>query len=152
MYVAKEKGVLGDWYDQRLEVIDFYHDLSRRIARMRLLGTASWSKEDYELAFAIKAGYIRLPKGALYLPDSYTFGENVNRQIKRGLFNARRWIGKVVHGDKLRRQQDPFPDLPDSTNTDGYGARDQGTNAGIGSTLYRNDVTRRAMKQFDDER
>lgn len=114
VYIAKEKGVLGDFYDQRLEVIDFYHDLSRRIARMRLLGTAHWTKEDYELAFAIKAGYIRIPSGPLYMPNSYVFG-TADAEIKRGLFNVRRWVGPVsAHG--LRSDQDPFPNLPIAPN------------------------------------
>lgn len=103
--------MLGDFYDQRLEVIDFYHDLSRRIARMRLLGTAHWTKEDYELAFAIKAGYIRIPHGPLYMPDSYKFDANTDAAVKRGLFSVRRWVGPVG-GEHLRRDQDPFPQIP----------------------------------------
>ena len=136
MYIAKEKGVLGDWYDQRLEVIDYYHDMSRRIARMRLLGTAAWTKEDYELAFAIKAGYLRLPRGALYLPESYTFDENPDQQVKRGLFNVRRWIKYDVAGDQLRKLQDPFPTLPAGNLAagDGLGALDvMGPQAQYGS-------------------
>lgn len=103
--------MLGDFYDQRLEVIDFYHDLSRRIARMRLLGTAHWTKEDYELAFAIKAGYIRIPHGPLYHPDSYKFDADTDAAVKRGLFSVRRWVGPVG-GAHLRKDQDPFPQIP----------------------------------------
>ena len=140
--------MLGDWYDQRLEVIDYYHDMSRRIARMRLLGTAAWTKEDYELAFAIKAGYLRLPNGALYLPESYTFGETPDQQVKRGLFNVRRWVGDNVNGTRLRNLQDPFPDLPTSVLAGrGLGAQDLGAGgAAYGSsdrlsTLFDNRVT-----------
>jgi hypothetical protein len=128
VYIAKEKGVLGDFYDQRLEVIDFYHDLSRRIARMRLLGTAHWTKEDYELAFAIKAGYIRIPHGPLYHPDSYKFDADTNASIKRGLFSVRRWVGPVG-GLPLRKNQDPFPDVP-NPDLRGLHYKDDGTTFG----------------------
>lgn len=109
MYIATEKKIFGDWYEERLELIDYMHNLSKQIARMRLLGRANWSKDDYDLAYEIKSGLVEIPSGPLYKPESYLMGRTHAENVKRGLFNVRRWIGKT---DLMDPKNDPFPDLP----------------------------------------
>ena len=122
MYIARERGVLGDWYEQRLELIDEMHEISKRVAKMRLLGRANWGKEDYELAYAIKNGHLQIPTGALWDPKSYEFDPDVTSAIKRGLFNPRRWHSwKDPKTEK--RQNDPFPDLPSAVSRPTTGNR-----------------------------
>lgn len=120
MHIAREKGLLGDYYNDRLEVIDHMHELSRRVARMKLLGVAAWKKEDYELAYAIKNGIVKLPQGKLFDPESYMLdgkGDAGNKAgIARGLFNVHRYT--KMRTDKWN-YQDPFPSLP---VTDNYSA------------------------------
>ena len=149
MYIAKEKGVLRDWYDSRLEMIDYYHDLSRRIARMRLLGTAHWTEEDYQLAFAIQAGYLKLPSGPLYLPESYKVYGSESDHIKRGLFNVRRWVG-APEGQSFRNHQDPFPNLPkpDANLTAGDLSRTRAIGGTFGDVGNRDIVTDRMVDSY----
>jgi hypothetical protein len=110
VYIATEKRIFGDWYEERLELINKMHELSAQIAKMRLMGRANWSKADYDLAYEIKSGLVEIPTGPLYKPESYLMGRTHAENIKRGLFNVRRWIGETPLFDK---KNDPFPDLPD---------------------------------------
>jgi hypothetical protein len=89
---------------------------------MRLLGRASWSKEDYELCYAIKQGYVQLPKGSLFNPDSYNLGQDGSANLKRGLFNVRRWAGELKDPKFLRKDNDPFPEMPGGGGLSGQGA------------------------------
>lgn len=111
VYLAREKGILTDYYDDREKLIDYWHDVSARIAKMRLLGRSSWGPEDYKLAYAIKTGVLRLPSGSLMNPESYKLGqadEGVNRA--RGFFNPFR-LFRGWKSNYLRTNEDPFPDL-----------------------------------------
>lgn len=109
MYIATEKGILGDWFQERLELIEYMHNLSKQIAKMRLLGRANWTKADYDLAYEIKSGLVEIPSGPLYKPESYLMGRTPQENVKRGIFNVRRWIG---YTPLLKKDNDPFPDLP----------------------------------------
>lgn len=122
MALARQNGALGDYYETRLQVIDEAHEISRRIARMRLLGRASWSREDYQLAFALKHGYIKLPKGSLYDPAAYNTEPDNASAIRRGLFNVKRWVGDLRDSSRLRVDNDPFPELPGGAIGTGVGA------------------------------
>jgi hypothetical protein len=145
VYIAKQKGILNDYYDQREELIDYYHDLSRRIAKMRLRGEASWTKEDYELAYGIRSGMIMLPSGELWDPSAYKMGiDSNNERIKRGLFNVRRWI-TGVDGRDMRRTQDPFPSLP---TVDSNTFR---TRTPLGGADYIRDMAARAGDAFRNQ-
>lgn len=108
--LAREKGVLGDYYDEREKLIDYWHDVSARIAKMRLLGRSAWGPEDYKLAYAIKTGVLRLPSGSLMQPDSYRLGGTNTQNRRRGFFNPHRlfrgWSSRF-----LRTREDPFPEL-----------------------------------------
>lgn len=108
--LAREKGVLGDYYDEREKLIDYWHDVSARIAKMRLLGRSAWGPEDYKLAYAIKTGVLRLPGGSLMSPDSYRLGGSSLDNKRRGFFNPHRmfrgWSSRF-----LRSREDPFPEL-----------------------------------------
>lgn len=86
---------------------------------MRLLGRASWSRDDYRLAYAIKQGYVSVPRGSLWDPMSYVTDNNKN--LHRGLFNVRRFAGRLTDPTKLRHYQDPFPDLPKGPDTTNVG-------------------------------
>jgi len=108
--LAREKGVLGDYYDEREKLIDYWHDVSARIAKMRLLGRSAWGPEDYKLAYAIKTGVLQLPSGSLMQPDSYRLGGTNAQNKRRGFFNPHRmfrgWSSRF-----LRTREDPFPEL-----------------------------------------
>lgn len=111
--LAREKGVLNEYFDEREKLIDYWHDVSARIAKMRLLGRSEWGPEDYKLAYAIKSGVMKLPKGSLMNPQSYLDGMNTKNSINRGLFNPFRLF--PTRTDKyLRTQEDPFKDLSDA--------------------------------------
>lgn len=104
--------MLGDWYKSRIDLIKDMHQLSEQIATMRCLGRAHWNKDDYELAYAIKNGHITVPKGSLWNPKSYLKPEDEQANIRRGLFNVRRWHNINDGANRLRKENDPFPDLP----------------------------------------
>lgn len=111
--LAREKGVLSDYYDDREKLIDYWHDVSARIAKMKLLGRSAWGPEEYKLAFAIKTGVLKLPDGSLMNPESYKLGEkNIGDNFTRGFFNPKRMFKQVVT-KYLRSNEDPFPDLKD---------------------------------------
>ena len=82
---------------------------------MRCLGRAHWTEEDYKLAYAIKQGWIHVPTGPLWDPKSYLHHQNEAVSIRRGLFNPRRWH-TAKDGKRLRKENDPFPDLPGGIN------------------------------------
>lgn len=109
--LAREKGVLSDYYDDREKLIDYWHDVSARIAKMKLLGRSAWGPEEYKLAFAIKTGVLKLPDGSLMDPKSYKLGERTTGDnFTRGFFNPKRMFKQVVT-KYLRSNEDPFPDL-----------------------------------------
>lgn len=108
--LAREKGVLGDYYDDREKLIDYWHDVSARIAKMRLLGRSAWGPEDYKLAFAIKSGVLTLPTGSLMDPKSYKLGQEDKANAQRGFFNPFRMF-KGLQSKHLRDTEDPFPEL-----------------------------------------
>jgi len=108
--LAREKGVLGDYYDEREKLIDYWHDVSARIAKMRLLGRSAWGPEDYKLAFAIKTGVLKLPTKSLMSPDAYMLGNNATQAKNRGFFNPHRMF-KGWSSNFLRKTEDPFPEL-----------------------------------------
>jgi hypothetical protein len=108
--LAREKGLLKEYFDSREKTIDYWHEISRQIAKMRLLGRSYWGPEDYRLAFAIKTGVLKLPKGSLFDPKSYLLGEASEANIKRGFFNPLR-LFKGLRSRYLRTHEDPFPDL-----------------------------------------
>lgn len=113
--LAREKGVLSDYYDDREKLIDYWHDVSSKIAKMKLLGRSAWGPEDYKLAFAIKTGVLKLPKGSLMDPASYKkiggSGDDADN-FNRGFFNPKR-LFKQITSKYLRSHEDPFPELTD---------------------------------------
>lgn len=118
--LAREKGVLGDYYDTREKLIDYYHDISARVAKMRLLGRSAWGPEDYKLAYAIKTGVLKLPTGSLMNPTSYRLGGSNAQNKRRGFFNPHRMF-RGITSSYLRDSEDPFPDLsrPNATGAMG---------------------------------
>lgn len=116
MYIARQNGLLNDYDDEQLEILEENIKNVAQVARMRAKGRDRWGKDDYDLAFALKSGQVKLPdpKYALWDPRAHMMGfeEDQAGAIKRGLFNVRRWLGVQNDGKWLRKSQDPFPDLP----------------------------------------
>lgn len=134
--LAREKGVLSDYYDDREKLIDYWHDVSAKIAKMKLLGRSAWGPEDYKLAFAIKTGVLKLPTGSLMNPASYKLeGPDEATNFQRGFFNPKRMFKQVV-SKYLRSHEDPFPDLVNfeaaTTSIRIPGLYDQDDKGGVG--------------------
>jgi len=108
--MARENGVLDGYFEQRKKVIDNAHEVSRKIAHMRLLGQSSWRYPDYKLAYALKTGVLKLPTGSLMNPASYLTGGSGDAGYRRGYFNPRRFLPAIT-GGKLKNREDPFPEL-----------------------------------------
>jgi hypothetical protein len=111
--LARDKGILSDYFTTREETIDKYHDLSKQIAKMRLRGRSAWTAEDYQLAYAIKSGVIKLPQGSLFNPTSYLLDDPKDADAdnaKRGFFNPKR-LFSTMSSKYLRDKEDPFPEL-----------------------------------------
>lgn len=118
--LAREKGVLGDYYDDREKLIDYMHDISAKIAKMRLLGRSAWGPEEYKLAYAVKSGVLKLPKESLMNPRAYLLGDKGSNEknIARGFFNPFRMF-KSITSKYLRDTEDPFPELSGTAAPDG---------------------------------
>lgn len=108
--LAREKGVLSDYYDDREKLIDYWHDVSAKIAKMRLLGRSAWGPEEYKLAFALKTGVLKLPTGSLMNPEAYKLGESNDHNYTRGIFNPLKMF-KQATSKYLQHHEDPFPEL-----------------------------------------
>lgn len=147
MYIATEKGILGDWYQERLELIDYMHNLSKQIAKMRLMGRANWTKADYDLAYEIKSGLVEIPSGPLYKPESYLMGRTPQQNLKRGLFNVRRWIGYTPLMDP---KNDPFPELPAAMPSNLF-PRPQAAGLYSNEGLVRSTLPGRMRALYDDD-
>lgn len=87
--MAKKKGVLDEYYKTREETIDFYHKLSKKIAKLRLRGISSWKPKHYKLMYALAAGVLMPPSAelALWNPNAYLGMKNKETTFRRGLFN-----------------------------------------------------------------
>jgi len=82
---AKRNGVLDEYYATRIKVIDHMHDVSKYLAKKRLEGIHTFSKDDFKLMYAIETG--RLDIG--YLGRLMTPHKDPEAR-SRGLFNPRR--------------------------------------------------------------
>ena len=106
MALAKKKGVLTDYYKTREDVIDFYHDLSRKLARMRNKGVAFMDEEEYKILYAIHTGTLHMPdiRVGLMTPDGYPKTDN----FRRGVFNPHVIFGISSTNVPYTDHQDPF--------------------------------------------
>ncbi len=106
--MAKKKGVLDEYYKTREESIDFYHKLSKKIAKLRLRGISSWKPKHYKLMYALAAGVLMPPSAqlALWDPNAYLGMKNKETTFRRGLFNPH-----VLFTQKVKTvgsKEDPF--------------------------------------------
>lgn len=107
--MAKKKGVLTDYYQTREDVIDFYHDLSKRLAKLRNKGVAFMTEEDYKLLYAIHDGTLQMPsmQVGLMSPNGYPDKNN----FRRGMFNPHVIFGIDRINGKQFTKQDPWSPL-----------------------------------------
>ena len=131
MHLARQQGLLQDYDKEQVEILEENIKNVLEVAKMRALGRDRWGPEQYQLAFMIKHGIIKLPRGdkPLWDPEAHMMGESDESAIKRGLFNVRRWLGQTRGGQYLRTNQDPFPDLPNLDQWDSV-------SGGLGRQLF----------------
>lgn len=112
--MARQNGLLDDYDNEQLEILNENIQNVAQVARMRALGRDRWNMDDYKLAFAIKSGQIKLPANdkPLWDPEAHMLEADNKASVQRGLFNVKRWIGNQKTAEYLRSNQDPFPDLP----------------------------------------
>lgn len=80
--------ILPDLYKEQEAEIDKMAKLQARLAKIRMQGGWPRTSDEVALLFAIKKGYIKLPKGALWEFDKWAREDNV----QRGIFNPMRYI------------------------------------------------------------
>lgn len=101
---------MDDYYSTREETIDFYHKLSKKIAKLRLRGISSWKPKHYKLMYALSTGTLIPPSAqrALWDPNAYPGTSTTTRPIamKRGLFNPYALFG--YHTFVVGKNEDPF--------------------------------------------
>lgn len=93
--LAKKKGVLDDYYQSRLEVIDFYTKLSKKIAKLRLRGISQWKPKHFKIMYAIQNGTLIPPDmlvNSIMNPLAYpgvngSLSLGSGRARQRGIFN-----------------------------------------------------------------
>lgn len=126
--LAKRKGVLDDYYETRLKVIDWYHKLSKKIAKLRLKGISAWRPKDYKLMYAIQNGNLIPPDlniHSLMTPLGYPGVGNPGKQRakQRGIFNPK-YLFQVVRdqygavGEAKNFKEDPFTHFGQLRNDD----------------------------------
>lgn len=88
--------ILPEFYAKREAEIEKQAELQTNLAKIRLRGYPKDAKE-LSLAFAIKKGLIRLPKGPVWQPSSWSATQP---ELQRGFFNPNRWIiGAAPYND-----------------------------------------------------
>lgn len=112
--MARQQGLLEDYDNEQLEILNENIQNVAQVARMRALGRDRWTMDDYKLAFAIKSGQVKLPPAdkPLWMPEAHMLEPDDDKSVQRGLFNVKRWIGSQKTANYLQKNQDPFPDLP----------------------------------------
>lgn len=73
----------GDVFAEKKMLLEKQLDLHKQLAMIRMMGAQS--KEDYYLLWAIKRGYINIPKGPIFEP-----GKLESVPFHRGLFNIKK--------------------------------------------------------------
>jgi hypothetical protein len=102
--------VLDDYYKTREETIDFYHKLSKKIAKLRLRGISSWKPKHFKLMYALRSGVLIPPSAekSLYDPQAYVgTGKTKEKALRRGLFNPHVVFGNAVITTNYKNN-DPF--------------------------------------------
>ena len=112
---------MDDYYSTRLEVIEFYTKLSKKIAKLRLRGMSSWKPKHYKLMYAIQNGTLLPPDPLVHSimnPNAYPGSEGYNtkfgvqRARQRGIFNPHYLFEPVQangqDGAGYADKEDPF--------------------------------------------
>lgn len=141
MKAARDNGLLQDFDNEQKEIVFENIENVKKVAEMRLMGRDRWGPEQYQLAFMIKHGILKLPDGTkpLWDPKAHMLEGDNEAAIKRGLFNVKRWLGNTKSGLYLRYHQDPFPDLP-ALNAWSFTGDDMPNVFGAGSKAQRWDL------------
>jgi hypothetical protein len=80
--------ILPDLYKEQEAEIDKMAKIQARLAKIRMQGGWPRTADEVSLLFAIKKGYIQLPKGALWDFKNWHHADN----MQRGIFNPLRYI------------------------------------------------------------
>lgn len=86
-------------FDEKIKLVESQLDLQLKLAKLRILGPRS--REDYMLIFAIQHGYIAIPKGPVFDPESLE-----KTDFHRGLFNVKKWL--LTHDSQIVNKTDPL--------------------------------------------
>lgn len=86
-------------FEEKIKLVEAQLDLQSKLAKLRILGPRT--QEDYMLIFAIQHGYIAIPKGPVFNPDSLE-----KTDFHRGLFNVKKWL--LTHDSQKIAMTDPL--------------------------------------------
>lgn len=111
--------MLDDYYSSRLDVIEFYTRLSKKIAKLRLRGMSSWKPKHYKLMYALHNGTLLSPDRmirSIMDPKAYpgTDGSSVmstQDAKQRGIFNIKYLFG--FDKPSYNYREDPFTLMSD---------------------------------------
>jgi len=106
----------GDVFAEKKMLLEKQLDLHKQLAMIRMMGAQS--KEDYYLLWAIKRGYINIPKGPIFEPSKLE-----KTEFHRGLFNIKKLL--------------PM---------DGFASKSDGVGAGWTGDMFANSKTRLNFK------
>jgi hypothetical protein len=74
-----------DVFQEKIKLVEDQLDIQAKLAKIRILGPKT--REDYMLLFAIQHGYIAVPAGPVFDPNSLE-----KTDFHRGLFNIKKWL------------------------------------------------------------
>lgn len=110
---------MDDYYQSRLEVIEFYTKLSKKIAKLRLRGISQWKPKHFKIMYAMQSGTLIPPDPEVHsimnplaypgVTGSTVMG--VQRARQRGIFNPHYLFAPITpaaNGGFKRGGEDPF--------------------------------------------
>lgn len=113
MFIARQNGLLDGVVKSQWDIIQENVNNALQVAKMKVNGRDRWTSEDYQFAFMVKKGIIKIPKGPIWEPKTHMIDKDNASSIKRGLFNVKRWFGSPLDGSDMQYMEDPFPELGD---------------------------------------
>lgn len=108
--------MLKGYTEQQWDVVQENAHNQLQVAKMKIHGVDRWTEDDYKFAFLVKKGIIKIPKGPIWNPQTHMMGGNNEDNIKRGLFNVKRWLGNSI-SSMDPYAEDPFPELAEADTT-----------------------------------
>ena len=89
--LARQNGLLQDYYTSREKEIEYLGENAIRLAKIQLKGKEGRNLEDMRFLYEVQRGNIRLPGGNLWDPSTYS--KSTDTDYQRGLFNIKRFNG-----------------------------------------------------------